>query len=353
SLKILTATLTSGCSASGVQTREESSRRTFQMISNRVVTVFGAYGHTGRFVVAELRQRGWTPILTGRDATKVKALADTHPGSEVLVATVEDRESLDRAVSSAAAVINCAGPFLDTARPIIDAALRAHIHYLDVAAEQAAVLGSFKEFADAARDAGVTVVPAMGFYGGLGDLLATAAMGDWAAADEILILVALDSWKPTRGTRVTGQRNPGRRFFFSNSKLERRDPPPACTWNFPPPFGQQEMEGLSFSETVAISQHLKTPEIRAYLNLSAIRDVRDPNTPTPIAADDSGRSSQVFLLEVVVRSGAAERRAVAHGRDIYAIAAPMVVEATERVVKGLVKRTGVVAAGEAFDARDF
>jgi len=323
------------------------------MISNRAVTVFGAYGHTGRFVVAELRQRGWTPILAGRDPAKLKALADTHPGSEVRVATVEERESLDGAVSGAAAIINCAGPFLDTARPVIDAALRARIHYLDVAAEQAAVLATFKEFANASRDAGVTIVPAMAFYGGLGDLLATAAMGDWAAADEILILVALDSWKPTRGTRVTGQRNSGPRFIFSNNRLERGDPPPARTWSFPVPFGQQEMEGLSLSETITISQHLKTPEIRAYLNVPAIRDVRDPNTPTPTAEDDSGRSSQIFLLEAVVRRGAAERRAVARGRDIYAIAAPLVVEATERVVNGLAKRMGVLAAGEAFDARDF
>jgi len=44
---------------------------------------------------------------------------------------------------------------------------------------------------------------------------------------------------------------------------------------------------------------------------------------------------------------------VARGRDIYATAAPIVVEATERVVNGLAKRTGVVAAGEAFDAGDF
>jgi hypothetical protein len=323
------------------------------MVSNRTVTVFGAYGHTGRFVVSELLKRGWMPILAGRDAAKLKALADTHPGSEARVATVEERESLDRAISGAAAVINCAGPFLDTAPAVIHAALRARIHYLDVAAEQAAVLATFKEFGDASRDARVVVVPAMAFYGGLGDLLATAAMGEWAVADEILILVALDSWKPTRGTRVTGQRNPGRRFFFSNDRLERSDPPPARTWNFPPPFGQQEMEALSLSETIIISQHLKTPEIRAYLNLSAIRDVRDPNTPTPTAADRSGRSSQIFLLEAVVRRGGAERRAVARGRDIYAITAPIVVEATERVVNGLTKGTGVVAAGEAFDARDF
>jgi hypothetical protein len=41
------------------------------------------------------------------------------------------------------------------------------------------------------------------------------------------------------------------------------------------------------------------------------------------------------------------------GRDIYAVSAPIVVEATHRIVSGLAKKSGVVAAGEAFDAQDF
>src|SRR5262249_41061533 len=193
-------------------------------------------GHTGRFVVSELCRRGWTPILAGRDATKLSALSTTHPHLDVRVASVDDRASLDRAVSGAAAVINCAGPFLDTAAPVLSAALRAGIHYLDVAAEQAAVLAVFEHFAEQARDADVVVAPAMAFYGGLGDLLATAAMGDWTEADEICIAIALDSWKPTRGTRLTGQRNPGQRFVFSNNRLERAGPPAPRMCPFPPPL---------------------------------------------------------------------------------------------------------------------
>jgi Saccharopine dehydrogenase NADP binding domain len=323
------------------------------MAWNRTVTVFGAYGHTGRFVVSELRSRGWKPILSGRDALKLKAMSEAHPGSEVRVAAVEDPAWLDRALSGASAVINCAGPFLDTAGAVINAAIRAGIPYLDVAAEQAAVLSVFERFGDAARDAGIVVIPAMAFYGGLGDLLATTAMGTWGYADEISIATALDSWKPTRGTRKTGQRNPGRRFFFANNKLQRTDPPPPRVWNFPAPFGQQEVEGLSLSETITISRHLQTPEIRVYMNRQSLMDVRNPDTPPPTATDDAGRSSQVFLMEVIVRKGNVEHRAMARGRDIYAVSAPIVVEAMERVVRGLAKTTGVRSPGEIFDPRDF
>src|SRR5262249_42060695 len=123
------------------------------MTSNENVTVFGAYGHTGRFVVAELLRRGWTPILAGRDVAKLRAAGAAHHGLEVRVASVDDAASIDCAIAGARAVINCAGPFMDTATPIIEAALRARVHYLDVTAEQQAALAVFDLFGDRARDA--------------------------------------------------------------------------------------------------------------------------------------------------------------------------------------------------------
>jgi saccharopine dehydrogenase-like NADP-dependent oxidoreductase len=323
------------------------------MASDNSITVFGAYGHTASFVIAELRKRGWRAILSGRDSAKLDAVRAAHPGSELRVAAVDDPRSLAAAIAGSRAVINCAGTFLDTAIPIIDVAIRSGVHYIDIAAEQAAVLNVFERFANDARTADIVIAPAVAFYGGLADLLATAIMEDWDAADEICIAVALDSWKPTRGTRLTGKRNPGRRFIFSHGKLERADPPPGRTWNFPPPFGPQEVVGLSFAEAITISRHLDTREIRAFMNTAPLPELRNPDTPPPTPADESGRSSQIFLMDVIVRRGSKERRVVASGRDIYAVTAPIVVEATERIVNGLARKNGVVAAGEAFDARDF
>jgi len=321
--------------------------------SNRKVTVFGAYGHTGKFVVRELLKRALSPILSGRDPAKLKELSYAHPELEVRVAAVESPGSLKAAMAGSNAIINCAGPFLDTAVPIIEAAICSGIHYLDVAAEQAAVVEVFERFEHDARLSKLVIAPAMAFYGGLGDLLATAAMDEWEDADEIRIGVALDSWKPTRGTRLTGQRNHGRRFILSNSKLERADPPAERTWSFLSPFGQQDVVPLSLSETITMARHLRTPEIRVFMNAAPLADLRNPNTPTPTAADESGRSSQIFQMDVIARRGNEESRVVARGQDIYATSAPIVVEATERILNGSARATGVVASGEAFDARDF
>ncbi|MGQ0841135.1 saccharopine dehydrogenase family protein [Actinokineospora sp.] len=321
---------------------------------SRAIAVFGAYGHTAGFVVAELLDRGWTPILAGRDEAKLRR---AHPGREVRVASADDPESLDNALAGAAAVINCAGPFADTTPAVVEAAFRAGIHYLDVTGESLVAIDTFERYAARARDAGLVVAPSMGFFGALGDLLATAAMGTWASADDITVAVALDSWLPTRGTRLAGQRRAGRRVVFANGRLVVRSgesSPPHTTWEFPAPVGAQDVVGeLSTVDVVTIARHLRVRDIHAYLNVAPIRDLSDPATPGPTAADDSGRSAQTFLVEVVARRGDERRGMTARGRDIYAITAPIVVEAAERLVEGRFTAPGVAAAGELFDADDF
>ncbi|MFD6415913.1 saccharopine dehydrogenase family protein [Streptomyces sp. NPDC060194] len=328
------------------------------MAATQRVTVFGAYGHTGRFVVAELLARGFVPVLSGRDAEKLKAQAY---GTDLAVrpASVDDPAALDRALDGSAAVVNCAGPFATTAAPVVEAALRAGIPYLDVAAEIEANADTFAHFADRAREAGAVVVPAMAFFGGLGDLLATAALGEWTAADEAHVAYGLSSWHPTAGTRVAGavsrERRDGGRVRFTAGRLEYvRGELPTQDWDFPAPLGRRPVLGeFTMADVVTLPSHLDIPEVRTYMSAEAARDLAAADTPAPVAADAAGRSDQTFVVDVRVRAGAAERRAVARGQDIYAVTAPLVVEALTRVLDGRTRAVGVVSAGEVFDAADF
>ncbi len=329
-------------------------------MSHRPIVVFGASGHTARFIVAELRRRGRAMVLAGRDTGALRELAgeeSSGPRADVRVASAEDAVSLDGALGGATAVINCAGPFVDTAAPVAEAALRARIHYLDVSAEQAVTLDTFARYAASARERGVVVAPSMGFYGALGDLLATAALGDWSAADEVRLGIALDGWRPTRGTRRTVQRNAGRHVVLTNGRFEPfPSAPREETWAFAPPLGEQQVRELATADQVTIARHLRVPEVRVYMTLAPLRDLRDPDTPPPVAADASGRSAQTFLVQAVVRRGGDERRASATGRDIYAVTAPIVVEAVTRLIDGRVaggRAAGAFSAGELFDAVDF
>jgi len=314
------------------------------------VVVYGASGHTGSFVVDELCRRGIVPVASGRDVGKLWARGYTERGIAIVEASIDDRESLRRAFAGAGVVVNCAGPFLDTADAVIGVAIEVGAHYVDVTAEQASVGATFARYDDAARRAGVTVAPAMGFFGGLADLLASAASRDLPAVDSIDIAIFLNSWHPTAGTRRTGERNTARRLVVADGHLvPLADPPPKRKWTFPAPIGDVDVTAVPLSEVPVINRHLRPSNMMTYLNDVSLRDLADPNTPPPVAVDGLGRSAQRFVVDVHVNGGSVRRRAIASGRDIYAITAPLVAQATQQLLHSR-SPTGAIAPAELLPA---
>lgn len=314
---------------------------------DKAVTVYGAGGHTGRFVVNEALRRGLKVVALGRDASRLPA------GVPGRAAAVHDAAALTEALAGCGVVINCAGPFLDTAAPLIEAALRAGCGYIDVTAEQASAQDVFERFDAPAREAGVAVIPAAGFYGGLADLLATALAGTGPVAD-LSVAIALDHWWPTEGTRKTGERNQVPRVVLQDGQIVRMAMPAAQRdWAFGAGHGVQTMVELPFSEIITIARHLGVQNLRSWLTLSSLQEIRDTTTPPPAASDAQGRSAQRFEVVVQAGEGAGARRAVARGQDIYAVSAPLVVEAAQRMLQPTFQRSGALALGQAFDARDF
>ena len=311
------------------------------------IAVVGATGHTGQFVVHEALRRGLSVVAVGRSAAR---LDETIPAAVPRrVAELDDPVRLEQAFAGCAVVINCAGPFLDTAAPVAQAALRAGCHYIDVTAEQPSAQASFAELDAPARAAGKVVIPAAAFYGGLADLLASALAGD-GDIDEITVAIALDRWWPTAGTRKTGERNTVPRLVVKNGRLAPFVPSAEVPdWVFSAPLGQQAMVEIPFSEVITLAHHLKVGEIRSLLNRSALADIRDASTPQPTAADDSGRSAQRFELVVRLIQSGLTRTAGVRGQDIYAVTAPIVVEAALRLLAPSYRRSGALSLAQAVD----
>ena len=119
------------------------------MPANPIITVFGATGHTGCFVVAELLARGLTPVLSGRDGARLDAQRNAHPGLQIRQASIDDPASLDRALAGASAVINCAGPFTKAGDGLVRAAVATGTHYVDSTGEQPFIRAIFESLAGA------------------------------------------------------------------------------------------------------------------------------------------------------------------------------------------------------------
>lgn len=311
------------------------------------IAVYGASGHTGLFVVNELLRRALPVIAVGRDASRLP------PGVPGRIAAIDDPAALDRAFAGCAVIINCAGPFLDTARPVVESALRTGCCYLDVTAEQESVRALFEAYDAPARAAGITVIPAASFFGGLADLLATALVGD-AKENAIVTAIALDHWWPTEGTRRTGERNRFPRVVVEDGEIiPMALPARKIDWDFGLPFGRQAMVALTFSEIITMSRHLSVRRVDGYVNVASLDEVANAATPGPTAVDAEGRSAQRFAMEVVAVNAGGTHRATATGQDIYAVTAPIVVEAAARMLDPAFDRRGALALGAAFDARQF
>lgn len=318
-------------------------------MTNQKIAVVGAYGHTAKFVLAQLRELGLHPIPVGRDRARLLALDAGEPR----VASVDDPASLDRAFDGVAAVVNCAGPFADTAVPVVEAAIRAGAHYVDVGAEQAVTMDLLARFDAPARQAGVAVVPSMAFYGGIGDLLASAAIGDWPAADDVQIAIALDSWLPTGGTRRTATRNAGKHVVFTDGRfVPRPSVPSTVTWQFAGSLGEQRLTEMATADQVTIAHHLRTPQVRVHMNPEPLAQLGDLATPPPVPADGLGRSAQTFQVDVVVTRDGEQRRATASGRDIYAVSGPLAAGAVALLLDGSAP-VGAVTAGQLTDPAAF
>src|SRR5262245_31607495 len=84
--------------------------------------IYGATGTTGRLVVERALAHGQRPIVAGRDAAGVRALAAQH-GLESAVVSLDDRAGLEAVLRRSSRVLHTAGPFSRTAASMLDACL--------------------------------------------------------------------------------------------------------------------------------------------------------------------------------------------------------------------------------------
>jgi short subunit dehydrogenase-like uncharacterized protein len=123
--------------------------------------LYGAAGYTGTLIAEHARQRGHQPVLAGRSAPAVTALAE-RLGLPCRELSLDDPAALTAALAGVPLVLNAAGPFLHTAGPLAEACLRAGVHYLDIGNELQ-VFRALYDLDERARQAGITIMPGAGF----------------------------------------------------------------------------------------------------------------------------------------------------------------------------------------------
>ena len=123
--------------------------------------LYGANGYTGTLVARLAAARGERPVLAGRSAGKVGALA-RELGLQARRFALDDPDAIRRGLDGVSAVAHCAGPFAPTAGPMARACVNAGVHYLDITGE-ISVFEALRHRHEEARRANIILLPGVGF----------------------------------------------------------------------------------------------------------------------------------------------------------------------------------------------
>ncbi len=172
--------------------------------------IYGANGYTGRLIARRAAAEGLRPILAGRDAGAIEAVAkelDCPSRVFSLGAAQVTAKHLD----GLSAVLHCAGPFSRTAEPMMRACLSAGVNYLDITGEWDVIEFAVQQH-EAAVAAGISIMPAVGFDVVPSDCLAAQLAAALPSATELeLAFKGGSSISPgTATTMLTGLGDGGR-----------------------------------------------------------------------------------------------------------------------------------------------
>jgi len=168
--------------------------------------IYGAAGYTGGMAAEHAASLGLPLVLAGRD--KDHAALDElagRLGAGIQIFSQESSSTIERNLAGVSALLNTAGPFNNTAKPLMSAAIRAGVHYLDFSAEidtyqQALALDG------QARAAGVMLLPGSG--GSVAMLGGLAAHAVARIPDARKISIALNvTGTMSRGSATTANQN--------------------------------------------------------------------------------------------------------------------------------------------------
>ncbi len=123
--------------------------------------LYGASGYTGQLIAEQAIAQGLKPTLAGRSQAKIQPIAEALQ-LPYKVFDLQHTAALEAALREVPVVLHAAGPFMFTAKPMMEACLRTGTHYLDITGE-IAVFETAARLDGQARQAGIMLLPGAGF----------------------------------------------------------------------------------------------------------------------------------------------------------------------------------------------
>ena len=123
--------------------------------------LYGANGYTGKLIAKLAATYNLQPILAGRTEANIKPLADELQLPYRII-DLDNAAQLQSALSEVKLVLHAAGPYVYTAKQMIEACLQTGVHYIDINGD-ISVFEMLKKYDAAAKEKNIMVMPGVGF----------------------------------------------------------------------------------------------------------------------------------------------------------------------------------------------
>ncbi|MBS1506148.1 MAG: saccharopine dehydrogenase NADP-binding domain-containing protein [Bacteroidetes bacterium] len=170
-------------------------------MNDATIILYGSYGYTGQLIVEECKAKGLSVILSGRNREHLQKQSQ-QSGYPFEVVDISDAEALSRLLSKGKLVIHAAGPFQFTAKAMAAACLKTKTHYTDITGE-ILVFEAMAKLDAQAKEAGITLMPGVGFDVVPSDCLASHLKNRLPSATHLQLAFASNKGGLSRGTSKT------------------------------------------------------------------------------------------------------------------------------------------------------
>ncbi len=163
--------------------------------------LYGANGYTGKLIARLAATYGLQPILAGRTEASIKPLAEALQLSCRII-DLGNKEQLEKTLTAVKLVLHAAGPYIHTAKQMIEACLETGTHYIDINGD-ISVFEMLKKYDMAAKEKNILLMPGVGFDVVPTDCIALRLKNEMPDATHLKLAFASVGGGLSHGTAIT------------------------------------------------------------------------------------------------------------------------------------------------------
>jgi short subunit dehydrogenase-like uncharacterized protein len=172
---------------------------------NYNILIYGANGYTGKLITKEAKARSVSVELAGRNKKEIQALSN-ESGFPYHIVELTETTKLEVLLKDFHTVIHCAGPFSETAIPMVEACIKSNTNYLDITGE-IWVFEDIMKYHEQAKSTGIVLMPGAGFDVVPTDCLAGYLKEKLPSGNSLELAFVGSKTGMSRGTAVTMAKN--------------------------------------------------------------------------------------------------------------------------------------------------